>query len=99
VVLSDGMNTQNRWSGTQSSIDARQEILCKNIKDPAQNGGNQITVFSIQVNISSKDPTSKVLQDCATPGAGYFQMITQSSQTADAFNNVLATIAKLRISQ
>ncbi len=99
VLLSDGLNTQNRWTQTVSDIDARQELLCKNIKDPAQNGGNQITVFSIQVNISSKDPTSKVLQDCATPGAGYFQMITQSSQTADAFNNVLATIAKLRISQ
>lgn len=104
VLLSDGLNTQDRWyscpgTGACSTIDGRQELLCKNIKDPAQNGGNQITVFSIQVNISSKDPTSKVLQDCATPGAGYFQMITQSSQTADAFNNVLATIAKLRISQ
>ena len=98
VVLSDGMNTQNRWSGTQSSIDARQEILCKNIKDPTQNGGNQITVFSIQVNINSKDPTSKVLQDCATSGT-YYQMITQANQTADAFNNILATIAKLRISK
>lgn len=99
VLLSDGLNTQNRWTQTVSDIDARQELLCKNIKDPTKNGGNQITVFSIQVNINSKDPTSKVLQDCATPGTGYFQMITQSSQTADAFNNVLATIAKLRISQ
>ncbi|GAA3851951.1 pilus assembly protein [[Pseudomonas] carboxydohydrogena] len=99
VLLSDGLNTQNRWTQTVSDIDSRQETLCKNIKDPAQNGGNQITVFSIQVNINSRDPTSQVLQDCATPGAGYFQMITQSTQTADAFNNILATIAKLRISQ
>lgn len=99
VLLSDGLNTQNRWSTTQSSIDARQELLCKNIKDPTKNGGNQITVFTIQVNIKSQDPTSQVLQDCATPGAGYFQIISQANQTADAFNNVLATIAKLRISQ
>jgi Flp pilus assembly protein TadG len=98
VLLSDGLNTQNRWSTSQSAIDARQEILCKNIKDPTQNGGNQITVFSIQVNINSKDPTSKVLQDCATSGT-YYQMITQANQTADAFNNILATIAKLRISK
>jgi hypothetical protein len=98
VVLSDGMNTQNRWSTTQSNIDTRQEILCKNIKDPTKNGGNQITVFSIQVNINSKDPTSKVLQDCATSGT-YYQMITQANQTTDAFNNILATIAKLRISK
>jgi len=104
VLLSDGLNTQDRWyscpgTGACSTIDTRQELLCKNIKDPAQNGGNKITVFTIQVNINGKDPTSQVLQDCATPGAGYFQMITQSSQTADAFNNILATIAKLRIAQ
>jgi len=98
VLLSDGLNTQNRWSTSQSAIDARQEILCKNIKDPAQNGGNQITIFTVQVNINNADPTSQVLKDCATSGT-YFQMITQSSQTADAFNNILATIAKLRISQ
>jgi len=104
VLLSDGLNTQDRWyscSGTGAcpTIDARQETLCQNIKDPAKNGGNQITVFTIQVNINNKDPQSQVLQDCATPGTGYFQIISQANQTADAFNNVLATIAKLRISQ
>lgn len=98
VLLSDGLNTQNRWTQTVSDIDSRQELLCKNIKDPAQNGGNQITIFTVQVNINNADPTSQVLKDCATSGT-YFQMITQSSQTADAFNNILATIAKLRISQ
>ncbi|EKS27867.1 TadE/TadG family type IV pilus assembly protein [Afipia felis] len=103
VLLTDGLNTQDRWytcpgTGACSTIDARQELLCKNIKDPAQNGGNQITIFTIQVNINNADPTSQVLQDCATSGT-YFQMITQSSQTATAFQNVLATIAKLRISQ
>ncbi len=49
-------------------------MLCKNVKDPSKNGSNQVTVFTIQVNIGSKDPTSKVLQDCASNGN--FQMIT-----------------------
>jgi hypothetical protein len=97
VLLSDGMNTQNRWSTNQGDIDARQEILCRNVKDPTKNGGNSITIFTIQVNINRVDPTSTVLQNCATDGN--FQMITSSDQTAGAFNNILAQIAKLRISQ
>lgn len=94
VLLSDGLNTQNRWSTTQSDIDARQEILCANIKGDKT---NPITVFTIQVNINNGDPKSQVLQDCAT--AGNFQMITSASQTSDAFKNILTQISKLRVSK
>jgi Flp pilus assembly protein TadG len=108
VILSDGLNTQDRWPSygngqaqstcnSQPCIDARQKKLCDAIKDPAQNGGHSITIFTIQVNINKVDPTSSVLQDCATDGN--FQMITSSDQTADAFNNILSQIAKLRISR
>lgn len=94
VLLSDGLNTQNRWSTSQSSIDARQEILCQNIKADTT---NPVTIFTIQVNINNKDPKSQVLQDCATNG--YFQMITSSSQTSDAFKNILTQISRLRIAK
>jgi Flp pilus assembly protein TadG len=94
VLLSDGLNTQNRWSTTQSSIDARQEVLCQNIRTDT---ANPVTVFSIQVNINNADPKSQVLQDCATNGN--FQMITNSNQTSDAFNNVLTQISKLRVAR
>ena len=94
VLLSDGLNTQNRWSTTQSSIDARQELLCQNIRADTS---NPVTVFTIQVNINNGDPKSQVLQDCATNGI--FQMITSSSQTADAFQNILTQISKLRVAQ
>ena len=95
VLLSDGLNTQNRWSTTQSSIDARQEILCQNIKNDRT---NPVTVFTIQVNINNADAKSQVLQDCATSD-GSFQMITSSTQTSDAFNNILTQISKLRVSK
>ena len=64
VLLSDGLNTQNRWNTTRSDIDARQEILCENIK---RDKTNPVTVFTIQVNINNKDPLSQVLKYCATP--------------------------------
>jgi Flp pilus assembly protein TadG len=89
VLLSDGLNTQNRWYTSASSIDTRQELLCQKVKDSGA------TVFTIQVNIGSKDPTSQVLQDCATNGN--FQMITSATQTADAFQNILTQISQLRI--
>jgi len=94
VLLSDGLNTQNRWSTTEATIDARQELLCKNVKGDTS---HPVTVFTIQVNINNKDPKSQVLQDCASTGD--FQMITSASQTADAFQNVLTEISKLRVSK
>jgi len=94
VLLSDGLNTQNRWSTTQSDIDARQEILCQNVKADTT---NPVTIFTIQVNISNKDAKSQVLQDCATNGN--FQMITKSSDTSDAFKNILTQISKLRVAK
>jgi hypothetical protein len=95
VLLSDGLNTQNRWSTSQSGIDARQEILCQNIKADKT---NPVTVFTIQVNINNADPKSQVLQDCATPD-GSFQMITSATQTSDAFKNILTQISQLRVAK
>jgi hypothetical protein len=110
VILSDGLNTQHRWPsygngntqytcspGNVLCIDARQKLLCDAIKDPAQNGGANIKIFTIQVNINNVDPTSTVLQGCASDGN--FQMITSPGQTSAAFANIMAQIAKLRISQ
>ena len=45
ILLTDGLNTQNRWYSDQASIDARQKILCTNIK------AAEITLHTIQVNI------------------------------------------------
>lgn len=95
VILSDGLNTQNRWSASQTSIDGRQKILCQNIKDDKL---NPITVFTIQVNINSADDESQVLKECATPD-GSFQMITSVTQTSGAFKNILTQISKLRVAK
>jgi uncharacterized protein YegL len=94
VLLSDGLNTQNRWSTTTTSIDTRQQLLCDAIQHDTK---NPVTVFTIQVNISNKDPKSLVLQNCATNGNS--QMITSSSQTANAFQNIITQISKLRVAK
>lgn len=109
VILSDGLNTQDRWpsygngqsqstcSG-QPCIDARQKKLCDAIKNPDKNGGNVIKVFTIQVNINSVDPKSTVLEDCASSPSD-FQQIKSSGEIAGAFNKILLQITRLQISQ
>ncbi|MEH6950315.1 TadE/TadG family type IV pilus assembly protein [Nitrobacter sp. NHB1] len=104
VLLSDGLNTQDRWPaygngntqytcspGNVLCIDARQEALCQAAKVAG------VTIFTVQVNIGNVDPTSQVLQDCASNGN--FQMITSANQTAGAFQNILTQISQLRIAK
>jgi hypothetical protein len=96
VLLSDGLNTQNRWTTRRTDIDERQAKLCANINADKT---NPVTVFTIQVNIDNKDALSEVLKNCATPKDGSFQMITSTTQTSDAFKKILTQISKLRVAK
>jgi Flp pilus assembly protein TadG len=94
ILLSDGMNTEDRWySGPTAAaqIDARQRILC----DHAKAAG--ITVYTIQVNTGG-DPTSAVLQYCAS-GTQNFFVVTSASQTAAVFSSIGTSLSKLRIAK
>jgi Flp pilus assembly protein TadG len=93
ILLSDGLNTQDRWYSTASQIDARQRILCDN----AKNAG--ITVYTIQVNTSMPaDPTSDVLQYCASGPQNFF-VVTSASQTAAVFGSIGTSLSKLRVAR
>jgi hypothetical protein len=91
VLLSDGLNTQNRWYNSASSIDARQKILCDNAK------AANITIYTVQVNTGG-DPTSAVLQYCAS-GTDKFYLVTDPNQTVSAFNSIGQSLAKLRVAK
>jgi Flp pilus assembly protein TadG len=91
VLLSDGLNTQNRWYSNASQIDARQKILCDNAKAAG------ITVYTVQVNTGG-DPTSTVLQYCAS-GPQNFYSVTSASQTAAVFSSIGTSLSKLRVAR
>ena len=96
IILSDGINTQDRWYTSATSIDNRQRILCDNIK----NAG--VTIYAIQVN-TGNDPTSSVLQYCAgtratVADASKFFLLTTPSQIITTFNEIGTGLSKLRIS-
>jgi Flp pilus assembly protein TadG len=98
IVMSDGLNTQDRWPSygngqTQfnGQIDARQRILCDNIK------ADGVTIYAMHVN-TDNDPTSAVLQYCAS-GADKFSTITSATQMMAAFNNIGTSLSKLRVAR
>lgn len=100
ILLSDGLNTEDRWpaygnGSTQfgGQIDARQKILCDNIK------AQGVTIYTIQVNTSSPpDPTSSVLQYCAS-GPQNFYLLYSASQVISAFNSIGTSLSKLRVAR
>lgn len=91
ILLSDGLNTQNRWYSSASSIDARQKILCDNAK------ATGVIVYTIQVNTGSPaDPVSTVLKNCAS-GTDKFYQVKSANQTLAVFNSIGTSLSKLRV--
>jgi Flp pilus assembly protein TadG len=97
ILLTDGLNTQDRWYTSQSSIDARQQLTCNNINAAG------ITLYTIQVNTGG-DPTSTLLQKCAGspgkyPDSGKFYLLTSANQMLTVFTQIGTELSQLRIAQ
>src|SRR5665213_3674800 len=91
ILLTDGLNTQDRWYTSQSSIDARQTLTCNNIKSAG------ITLYTIQVNTGG-DPTSSLLQSCAST-SDKFYLLTSASQIVTAFTAIGSNLTQLRVAK
>jgi Flp pilus assembly protein TadG len=91
ILLTDGMNTQDRWYTNQSDIDARQQMTCNDIKAAG------ITLYTIQVNTGG-DPTSTLLQNCASSPDKFF-LLTSASQIVTTFDSIATHLSKLRVAK
>ncbi len=95
VLMSDGLNTENRWDGNGSSqspqVDARMSLACTNAKAAG------LTVYTIHVNTNG-DPTSTVLKNCASGPTNFFT-VTSSGQLNTVFNQIGTQLSQLRISK
>lgn len=95
ILLTDGLNTQDRWYGdgahTSTQVDARQQILCNNIKAAS------ITLYTVQVNTGS-DPTSTLLQNCASSSDKFF-LLTDADQIVTTFQQIGTELSDLRVSE
>jgi len=97
ILLTDGLNTQNRWYTNQSQIDTRQQMTCNNINAAG------ITLYTVQVNTSG-DPTSTLLQNCAGspgkyPDSSKFFLLTSSTQIVTTFGQIATELSNLRVAK
>ncbi len=95
ILLTDGLNTEDRWYTNQTLIDNRQAMTCSNVKAAG------ITLYTVQVNTGG-DPTSTLLQNCAsnTPGTtDHFFLLTSANQIVTTFQQIGTKLSKLRVAK
>ncbi|MGA7676024.1 MAG: TadE/TadG family type IV pilus assembly protein [Rhizomicrobium sp.] len=96
IILSDGLNTQDRWTGNGSSedsgTDTRMNLVCSNAKAAG------ITIYAVFVDLGGTQGNSTVLQNCATDASKYFDL-TAASQIISTFNQIGQQITNLRVAQ
>jgi Flp pilus assembly protein TadG len=88
VFLTDGKNTQNRWSSNQNEIDARTKTVCDNLRDSG------IKVFTVRVI----EGNASLLRGCATQPDMYYE-VTQASGISAAFAQITDQLTKIHISR
>ncbi len=88
VLLTDGDNTQNRFTSAGWAIDERTRMACDEIKQPAK----KIRVFSIRVIAGNQ----ALLRNCASNNTYYFEA-SDASQIQPAFDAILRTIASIHL--
>jgi Flp pilus assembly protein TadG len=101
ILLTDGLNTQNRWYGDggtlgssdDAKIDARQALTCSNFKAASTSN----ILYTIQVNTDG-DPTSTLLQNCASSSDKFF-LLTSASAIVTTFNAIGTNLTKLRVAR
>jgi Mg-chelatase subunit ChlD len=88
ILLTDGENTENRFTTSTPAIDKRTEAACANIK---KDGIKLYTVRVIEGN-------AQLLKGCATSPAYYFE-VQQASQLNAVFKSIADSLATLHISK
>lgn len=106
ILLSDGLNTQDRWYGNGSStntlVDAR--MYDSSGKAPAPTSiAASLILDTIQVNTDG-GPTSTLLQKCAGSPGKYpdkdkFFLLTSANQMVATFQQIATNLSNLRIAQ
>ena len=88
ILLTDGDNTQNRWSSVQSEIDERTKTACDNVK------AANIKLYTVRVINGNAD----LLQTCAS-GPDMFYDVQNASQLNAVFKGIATNLANLRITK
>jgi Mg-chelatase subunit ChlD len=88
VVLTDGENTENRWTSSSTSIDSRTQKVCENAK------ADNIKVYTVRVI----DGNATLLKGCATKTSMYYD-VDQASELNAVFSAIAQNLANLRLTK
>jgi Flp pilus assembly protein TadG len=88
VLMTDGENTQNRWSSSSSSIDARTKKACDNVK------AANIKLYTVRVI----DGDVTLLKGCATKPSMFYD-VQQAVELTSVFSSIAQNLANLRITK
>jgi Flp pilus assembly protein TadG len=86
ILLTDGTNTQNRWSSSATAIDARTKLACTNAKAAG------IKIYTVRVI----DGNASLLKQCATSETMYYD-VQNAAQLNSVFISIAQNLANLRI--
>jgi Flp pilus assembly protein TadG len=96
IILSDGLNTQDRWSGDgsnqDSGTDTRMAKACTNAKTAG------FVIYAVFVDLNGTQGNSSVLQNCATDSGKYYDLTT-SGAIITTLNAIGEQITNVRVSQ
>jgi Flp pilus assembly protein TadG len=88
ILLTDGLNTANRFTNNSTQIDKRTAAVCDNIKKA------KIKLFTVRVIEGNLD----LLQSCAS-AANMFYDVQVASQLKDVFASIAASLSGARLSK
>lgn len=88
VLLTDGLNTQNRFTTVASQIDARTAAVCDNIKKA------NIRLYTVRVI----EGNLALLQGCAS-APNMFYDVQAASQLKDVFASIAASLSGARLAK
>jgi Flp pilus assembly protein TadG len=86
ILLTDGDNTENRFTGNGNAIDARTTMACNNVK------ATGVRLYTIRV--INGDRT--LLRNCATDPSMYYE-VNNASQLTPVFRQIASEISQVRL--
>jgi hypothetical protein len=88
ILLTDGDNTQNRWTSDQTEIDKRTKKACANVK------AANIQLYTVRVI----NGNASLLKDCATKPDMYYD-VQNAAQLSSVFSQIAKNLANLRLAK
>jgi Flp pilus assembly protein TadG len=88
VLMTDGDNTENRWTSTASAIDLRTKLACKSVRD----AGIELYVIRLM------EGSASLLRECASSPSTYYD-VQNAQDLVPAFRAIGEKLAHVHLSR